>query len=184
MLNITKGVGSLSIVLSQFLNKIVVAIVILIIGFVVGRVFGKLIAKLLHEIELNRLIAKRGIKISLEEIISNGLTYLIYFISLIMALNHLGLAATVLYFIYAAILVLLIISIFLAIKDFMPNVIAGFVLFQKGTIKKGDTIIVDTVKGKVKHLGLVETEIRTKEGDTIYIPNSLLMKKKLIVKKG
>jgi small conductance mechanosensitive channel len=74
------------------------------------------------------------------------------------------------------VIVVIILSMLLAIKDFIPNVFAGLFLHRKGFLKKGDNIIVKDVKGKIIYINLVETRVQTKEGDIIYIPNTLLTK--------
>lgn len=168
---------------AQLFTKFIVAVIILLIGFIIGRIVGRLIQKVLHEIELNKILKKAGIKLSLETVLSHFTTYFIYFIAIIWALNELGLTTTMLNMISAAALILIIISILLAIKDFMPNAIAGFFIYQKGLIKEGDRIKVDRLEGRVKKISIIETEVETKKGDTIYIPNSTLTKKEVIVKK-
>ncbi len=176
-----ESISHLPNLLSGIFTKLVVAVIIVLIGLVAGKLLGKFIHKLLHEIELNKLIKKSaGIKISAEEIISSFVTYFIYFIFIVMALNQLGLTTVVLHMISGAILILIIISILLSIKDFMPNMFAGFFIHQKGFIKEGDIIQIDNTKGKVVHINLVETKIETKKGDIIYIPNSLLTKKTVV----
>lgn len=178
---ITDSISILPKLLSGIFTKLVVAVIIVLIGLVAGKLLGKLIHKLLHEVELNKLIKKSaGIKISAEEIISSFVTYFIYFIFIVMALNQLGLTTVVLHMISGAILLLIIISIMLSIKDFMPNMFAGFFIHQKGFIKEGDIIKVDNTTGKVIHINLVETKIETKQGDIVYIPNSLLTKKTVV----
>ncbi|MBU3942155.1 MAG: mechanosensitive ion channel family protein [Nanoarchaeota archaeon] len=176
-----ESINNLPNLLSGIFTKLVVAVIIVLIGLVAGKLLGKLIHKLLHEIELNKLIKKSaGIKISAEEIISFFVTYFIYFIFIVMALNQLGLTTVVLHMISGAILIIIIISIMLSIKDFMPNMFAGFFIHQKRFIKEGDIIKVDNIKGKIMHINLVETTIETKQGDIIYIPNSLLTKKTIV----
>ena len=59
----------------------------------------------------------------------------------------------------------------------MLNMFAGLFIHQKRFIKEGDILKVDNTEGKVVHINLVETKIETKQGDIIYIPNSLLTKK-------
>ena len=147
-----ESISHLPNLLSGIFTKLVVAVIIVLIGLVAGKLLGKLIHKLLHEIELNNLIKKSaGIKISMEEIISSFVTYFIYFIFIVMALNQLGLTTVVLHMISGAILIIIIISIMLSIKDFMPNMFAGFFIHQKRFIKEGDIIKVDNIKGKIVH---------------------------------
>jgi len=178
---ITDSIGILPKLLSGIFTKLVVAVIIMLIGLIAGKLLGKFIHKALHEIELNKILRKAaGVKVSIEEIISTFVTYFIYFIFIVMALNQLGLTTVVLHMISGAILIIIIISILFSIKDFMPNMFAGFFIHQKGFIKEGDIINVDNTEGKVIHINLVETKIETKKGDIIYIPNSLLTKKTVI----
>jgi len=170
--------------LPPIFTKSVVAIVILLLGFVIGRIIGKLTQKVLKEIELNKIIKRAtGIKISLEEILSKFLTYFIYFIFIIWALNELGLTTTILTMISGAVIVIVIISILLAIKDYIPNAFAGLLIHRRRQIKPGDTIKTEGLQGKITRITLVETEIKTRKGDIIYIPNSILTKRKIIVRK-
>ena len=178
---ITGSISVLPKLLSGIFTKLVVAVIIVLIGLIFGKILGKFIQKALHEVELNKVIKKAaGIKISAEEIISTFITYFIYFIFIVMALNQLGITTVVLHMISGAILIIIIISILLSIKDFMPNMFAGLFIHQKAFIKEGDIIKVDNTEGKVIHINLVETKIERKKGDIIYIPNSLLPKKVVI----
>lgn len=173
----TEGLSFISELVEPLLTKFVVAIIILLTGLILGRLLGKFIQRILREVELNNIIKKSvGIKARLEETIALFVTYFIYFIAIVMALGHLGLETYILHIISAAVLLLIVLSIFLGIKDFVPNMIAGFIIQKKGSLKQGDYIKVREVKGKIIHLNLVETRVETKSGDIIYIPNSLMSK--------
>jgi small-conductance mechanosensitive channel len=166
--------------ISGLFTRMVVAVIILLIGFVVGKLLGKIVKNLLHSIEFNKIIKKAtGINISLEQGISFFVSYFIYFLFIVMALNQFGLTTVVLHMISGAILIIIIISIFLSIKDFMPNMFSGVFIHKKKFINVGDVIRVDNTEGKVVYINLVETKIETKRGDIIYIPNSLLTKSKV-----
>jgi len=166
------------------LTKVVTAVLILLIGFIIGRVLGKLVQRFLHEIELNGILKKAaGIRISVEEIFGLFVTYFVYFIAVVMALNQIGLTTTVLNMISGGVIVILIISIVLGIKDFVPNILAGLFIHQKRFVKVGDTIKVKDVEGKIVYINLLETRVKNKEGDIIYFPNSMLTKSEVIKKK-
>ena len=167
---------------AQLFTKFIVAVFILLIGFIIGRIVSKIIAKFLKEVELDKVLKKAGIKAKIENFISNGAKYCIYFISVILAINEIGLTTTILNMISAAALVLIIISFILAIKDFIPNVISGFILYQKSIIKKGDKVKFDQLEGTVIGISLIETQIKTRKGDIIHVPNSTITKKEIIVK--
>lgn len=160
---------------SQFFAKLVIVIVILLLGFVIGRVLGRFSQKFFHEIELDAMFKRAGVKIALAQVLSHCITYLVYFIAVIWALNILGITTIALNILFGAILLLLIISAVLAMKDLIPNMVAGFAAHRK--IKVGDTIFIGRLKGRVKQMTLTETEIATRAGDSIYIPNINLIKK-------
>ena len=167
--------------LLPLLNKFVVAIIIILIGFIIGRILGKFLEKLLYEIELNKLIKEAtGIKFSLAEIVGMIVKYLTYFIFIVIALNQIGITTIVLNMITGAVFILLILAIFLGIKDFIPNFIAGLSIISRGNIKKGDLIQVNSTKGRIQNISLMQTLVKTSKGDIIFLPNSLLTKHKVI----
>jgi len=162
------------------INKVIAAVIILLIGFIIGKIIAKIVQKFLKEVELNKLMHKAaGIKFGLEDIITYFVQYFIYFIFIIMALNQLGLTTTILNMLSGAVIIIIIISIFLGIKDFIPNFIAGMFIHSKGFIQEGDKIRVKDLEGKIVKINMIETRIETKSGDLIYIPNSMLTKQEV-----
>lgn len=175
----------LSGLFSGIVTKLIVAVIILLVGFIIGRVAGKLIQRVLQEIGFNKILKKAvGIKVSVEELIGSLITYFIYFITVVIALKQIGLATLLLDLLFGAIIILIIVAIFLSIKDFVPNMTAGIFIHQKRNIKEGSTIKVKGIEGEVIHINLVETRIKTESGDTIHIPNSILIKEEVVVRKG
>src|SRR3990167_2237062 len=67
-------------------------------------------------------------------------------------------------------------------KEFVPNVVAGFMIYRKNRFKEGDYIKVKDIEGKVVHVNLVETRIKTKGKDIVYIPNSMLSREIIRIK--
>lgn len=168
---------------SGFTNRIIVALIILLIGFIVAKILSRITEKALKEVRLNVIVREiTGIKISFAEIISHFILYFVYFVSIIMALRHIGIATDVLNILSGVIILLIGIFILLSVKDFIPNVISGIFIHQKSTIKAGDVITVNDVTGRVTEVTLVDTRIKTKSGDLIIIPNSNLTKNAIIKK--
>ena len=167
-----------------FLIKLIAAIVIILIGFITARVLSKLTRKALHELETDKILKEQaGVKVPLEEFFASLVKYLTYFVAVIFALNQLGLTTVVLQIILFVALAILVGFIILAFKDFIPNITAGFFMHLKRMINEGDYIKFKEIEGKVIHVGLVETKIETKNKDIVYIPNSILTKNEVIVKK-
>ena len=53
------------------------------------------------------------------------------------------------------------------------------VVTGKDKFKVGDNIQVENVKGRIVHINLVETKIKTHNGNIIFLPNSFFSKKKI-----
>jgi len=169
-----------NILIARFL----IALIILLIGFIIAKILGRLLQRVLHEIELNKIIKKiTWLKINIEQIVSIFLTYFIYFLTIIMALNQIGLTTTVLNMLSAAILIIIVISIFLSIKDSVPNAIIGFSILRRGNIKEGDYIKTKDVAGRVEKITLTEVQLKTRKGDIIHIPNSILAKSEYTIRR-
>lgn len=168
-------------VFASFYSKFILAVITLFIGIIIGRFVGKLLKRVLSEVELDNLIKKTTkIKFSLEDGISGFAAYFIYFITIIMALNQLGITTRLLEIISVAILIIIVLSVLLGIREFIPNVMSGIFIHQKRFIRVGDKVRIGEVEGKITKVSLTETWIRTKNGDLIYMPNSLLTKKEVV----
>ena len=77
--------------------KIIVAFIILLIGFILARIVHKVIIRLFKELNIDVLFKKAGVKISLGKIIATFVQYFIYFMSIILALDQLGIRTAVLF---------------------------------------------------------------------------------------
>ncbi|MFQ5474982.1 MAG: mechanosensitive ion channel domain-containing protein [Candidatus Nanoarchaeia archaeon] len=171
---------------SGFFAKFIVAVIILLIGFIIGKLFGRLVYKFLHGLEVNKNLSRLAhIKIGFEEVMEAFTTYFIYFVTIVTVLQQLGLATTVLNMIAGGVIVIIILSTLLGVKDFIPNAVAGMIIQRKDFVNVGDVIKVKGMQGKVTDISLVETKIETKGKDTIFIPNSVLTKTEVVkVKKA
>lgn len=183
MANFINNLLSFDIELPDILLRTAVAIVIIALGFILGKLLGRLVKRALHEAEVDNILKKVGLRFSLENLFSTITRYFIYIVSIIMALNQLGVTTTVLQLILGGVILLVILFAFISLKDFVPNAIAGFFIYRKQLIKRGDVIKFHNISGKVAGVGLVETEIIIKSKDKLYIPNSNIIRSELLVKK-
>jgi small-conductance mechanosensitive channel len=170
-------------IFSETLVKLIVTLIILIVGFIIGRVVGRIAEKVLHEIELDHILSKAGFKMPLEHSLATMLSYLVYFIAVVMTLNYVGLTVVALYIIVSGAVLLVLVATILGVKDFIPNLMAGIFIYRKSLFQVGQRINIQNIEGKVKRISIIETELITKKGDLIYIPNSLLISSTLTVKK-
>jgi small-conductance mechanosensitive channel len=88
-----------------------------------------------------------------------------------------------LYIVVGAILMLIILTFLVGLKDIIPNFMAWIILQRKKNIRVGTRIEVKNINGHVEKIGYLETEIKTDQGDILYVPNSLFLKSKVWVRK-
>ena len=174
---------SLQEIFSSLLNKIIFAAIIILVGFIIGRLLGKLAKHLLHEVGLDGLMSAVGVRVSVEAILSSIIAYSVYFAAVVMALDTLGLNTLVFSILAGGVIAVVLLSTLLAVKDFIPNLFAGFFIYRRRILRAGDHVIVDNTESTVVKVDLMEVKFRTKNGDIIFIPNSLLIKKQ-VIKKG
>lgn len=167
--------------LTPLFSQLVVAVIVLLIGFVIGKAAGRLSQKALAELELNKLVKHTiGIRLKLETIIAGFITYFIYFIAIVMALEVMNLRSIIVYIISGGVILIIILSIILGIKDFIPNFVAGLAIQRKEFIKEGDKVKFENVSGKIIDFNLNDVKIETKKGDVIFVPNSQFVKSKFV----
>jgi len=159
----------------EYIYTIILSTIILLVGFILGILAKKFIYRILKEIELNTILKVIGIHSDLEKWISSIISYLI---------EQLQIASVVLYLIAGGILTLLILTFIVGIKDIIPNFVAWMVLQRKQHLKVGMKIEIKEIAGEIEKIGCLETEIRTKHDDILYVPNSLFMKSKFKIKKN
>lgn len=165
-------------------TEVIVAIIILLIGLIIGKILGRVVHKLLNSLELNKLIKKStGMRLRMEEFIAKITSYFIFFIAIVMALDVLNLTSSIIYIVSIMIVLIIVISVAISIKDFIPNIIAGIYINKKKMFKEGKNIKIDNIEGKIEEIRLTEIKLLTKSGDIVFIPNSLLTKKEVIVRK-
>lgn len=62
----------------------------------------------------------------------------------------------------------------LAAKNIISNFLSGFFLIADKSLKVGDTMQINNLKGEVKEIGLRNTHILTETGNRVVIPNAAL----------
>jgi len=172
--------GSLLALLKSIASNIVVAVVLLLIGIVVSRLLERLAYKVLHELEIDSWLKKAGVRFAAEQTASSAIRYFGYFITVLVALNQIGLTSFVVNAVAVVIMVFVIVAILLGIKDFVPNFIAGIRIHQRGFVKEGDIIRVRDIEGEVRQVTLLDTRIKTVTGDVLFVPNSMLTQNEVL----
>ena len=162
----------------NYLYTIAIGVVILLAGFALGLLIKRFLKRILQEIKLNHAMSSIGIMYNLENGLSAIISYIVYLFTIIFFLDYLGIRTVVLYLFAGAILMLVILSVLVGLKDITPNLIGWLYLQRKKHIREGRHVEVREISGIVERVGYLETEIRTDRGDILYVPNSLFLKSK------
>jgi len=135
----------------------------------------------LSQVHLNKFILDEiKVGINLEDYLGTFVSYVCYAISILIALNTLNIMTPVFFMVVGGLMVLLLISLIVGIRDFFPNLFAGFKLMRGRSFKENERILFECMKLKVVNIGFLETKLITKDGDILFIPNSELEKKRTV----
>ncbi len=151
------------------------AIIILLVGFIISYLLGKILRRVLKEIEVDNIAYRTfNLRLKLEKRISIVVTYLLYIVTVIVALTRLKIGNYVLIGILIVVGVLLLISLLLNAYDFIPNFLTGIIV--KNNIKPGDKYSYKSIKGIVKKISLINVIIETSDNNYVFIPNKTVRK--------
>ncbi len=164
-LNYSFKIGNTEFTVASILAGVLVLLFAYIVNKLIKRFFVK---KLFPKLEKG----KEGIAKSYLRIVS----YIIFIIAILIALNSAGIEISYLFAGGAALLV----GIGFGIQNIVNNFISGIIILFEKPIKEGDLIEVDGVLGNVTSISTRSTRIDTISGITIFIPNSKLLENKLI----
>jgi small-conductance mechanosensitive channel len=157
-------------------NRIGVVILIILFGFIVGRIVGRLIFRGLKELELERFFRKTSH--SFEEGVAQVIEYIIYVVTVLIALDTAGILVYLLSSIAGIIVLILALSALLSFRDFVPNLFCGLILKHKKSICVGECIVLGNIVGKVTKFGFLSTQLITKSGDVLSVPNCFVLRKR------
>ncbi len=168
--------------LELFLNNVVVAVLVFLIGFIIAKLLGRFVERILKEAEVNRFAPAFLQGVAVDSIVARLVEYVVYVMTIIVAIDRLGLTKAFIYAIALGLFVVFVLSFVFGLKDFLPNFLAGVSIIRKGKFKKGQSVSINGLGGIVQEVGLQEIVILAKNGDKIFVPNSYVVKNKLVVK--
>lgn len=145
----------------EFLMKLAIVGVILVATWIVTEILGRLVSKALGK--LNPSVVRQVRRI---------VTWLIWLIGILIALDHLGLELTIL----LVFVTLAGIAILIAFRDMLSNVTSHEAITIYGLFKIGDWIQVGQHFGRVVDINWMDTVLMTPDNEMVYIPNSKLAK--------
>lgn len=157
------------------MNQIVIFFLILFIGFLVGKILSRLAQRLLRDLESDAWAQRLGARFSVSRLVSGIVAGVIYVITVIVALDSVGLSTVVLTALTIVVALSAMLGIIVAVRDLVPNVMAGLTIRRRFTV--GAKLRIEGVEGRIVELTAVDTTIETKKGERMVIPNGLFLRK-------
>lgn len=108
--------------------------------------------------------------------ITQIVTYLLWTIAIIYALDYMGVKVTVLLAGSTA----LFVGLGLGLQDAFKDFVSGFIILMERTVTVGDIVEVDGVIGRVLEVGLRTTVVQTRDDIYMIIPNQRLTNQQVI----
>src|SRR5690606_33794332 len=127
---------------------------------------------------LNRRLIKRMDDDLLASFLANILGVMVIIVGLLVVFRIIGLTGIISGILAGAGISAFIIGF--ALKDIGENFLGEIILAFKRPFRVGDIVDVSGIKGQVLKLNLRDTQLKTGDGQDIFIPNALIIKNPLI----
>lgn len=142
-------------------------VVALLSIFVAARIVPRILAKIFEKTPFPAKIEGAIVRVS---------KYVIYVIGLFIVLSILGIDITPIILGLGA----FSIALSFAMRDIIQNFVSGILVQGDKPFRKGDWIKMGAHEGRVLRIGIRTTLIEAKNGDKIFIPNSLFIKNPML----
>jgi len=154
--------------LLEFIPELAFAVVIFILGhFVIRKIKAR----------IRKKVTKRSGEALTAQFTADIIGLVFYLILLTFCINILGFSGLTSKLIAGAGLTAFVIAF--ALKGIGENFLSGIILVFNRPFRTDDIIEIDGIQGRVLHISLHETIIKTADGRDVYIPNADILKKPL-----
>ena len=146
--------------MSLNLMSLLFALLILFITLGASRIWQNVLSR--------KILAVSGLEPGLKESIVTISVYLLWGISIVLALNVLGVSSTSLAVVFGA----LSIGLGFGLQNIFNNFISGIILLFERPIQVGDAVELNGIWGEVKKINVRATVVQTYDNASLIIPNS------------
>ena len=143
-------------------NTFAVAVIIMLAGFIISKIVGKIVKRVLANVELNKVLAKAKFT-PMSDAVGGIVEYVLYFATLLVALQQFGLANITVWIVGIIAAIVIIFSLTLTARDFIPNAVVGLFIRKRLNAKLGKQVQIGMISGKLVHVGAVNSTIRSKD---------------------
>jgi small-conductance mechanosensitive channel len=147
-------------------------ILILVVIIILSKILIKGIDRVIKKRLAQKAVIDEGRSTSITQIFK----YIIYLLSVFIAIKSLGIDVSIIFGVFAA----LGLGVGFALQDVFKDLISGIIILFEGNVSPGDILEVEGLVGVVKKINLRTSSIRTRDGVYIVIPNSKVVNEKVI----
>lgn len=159
----------------QFAGIDLIQVIEVIVALVVTYLIAKLVAR-----SLEKIFERTPFPQDVERLIVRASKYAVYIIGVLATISVSGFDLTSVIIGLGA----FSIAISFAMSTVIQNFVSGVLVQADKAFKVGDEIKVQTFEGKVVKISIRTPVIENKDGDTIFMPNSIFITNPVIRKKG
>jgi small-conductance mechanosensitive channel len=152
-------VGGVPVSVFSILGAIAVFLVFIFVGRLVSHVLG------------SRILPGVGVDPAIGDAMGTVLRYVLIVLGFVVALEAVGFSLTTLQIGFGA----LGVGIGFGLQNLVNNFVSGLILLFERTVKRGDILTAAETDGRVVNIGLRSSVMRTRQGDDIIVPNSMLV---------
>ena len=145
------------------LFSILVALAMILGASLVGQIVQALLSR--------RVLPRLGVEVAVSDAIGVVVRYGLLVLGVVIGVELLGFDLTTLKIAFGA----LGVGIGFGLQNVVNNFTSGLILLFERTVKRGDILTVEGTDGRVQHVGLRASVLRTREGDDLILPNSILV---------
>jgi len=132
---------------------------------------ARILVWILTQLFLSNYYRARKVDLGSQYAINQLISYFIYIIAFVIALDNMGVQMTVLWGGLAALLV----GVGLGLQQTFNDLFSGVLLLFERSVEVGDIVEIGDIKGSVKRIGLRTSIIETRDNVTLVLPNSKLV---------
>lgn len=142
-----------------------------ILAAIVILLFAKLLIWFINSVMLGRIYRRREVDLGRQYAFKALISYVIYTLAVLFVLQAFGVKYSVLWGGAAALLV----GVGLGLQQTFTDLLAGLILLLEGTVSVGDIVNVGGTIGKVTNIGIRTSDVESRDGVSILMPNSKLV---------
>ena len=153
--------------------NLISAFLIIVFGWVIGTTISNITKRTFKSMKLTTTFEKE-FNLKLDFVLSSLVRNVIYAATVLAALTRIGLSRTALFWILMIFIVFTLVFTVLSFKNLLPNLLAWYSLKRTKHIKTGTSLHIQGTTGTVISIGLLETKIKTTNGEVLSVPNALV----------